>query len=91
MLRTHTGRTATDIELTEARQHVAEFYLDLARSVRDGEMSFAPHVTEADKKIEEQRYANTASRVLNGDHDTEFWCWQKMNEFITGECIAFLP
>ena len=56
------------------------------------EDTYASHVTlERKEKLRDDAIAQ-AERIRNGEEKlTSFWLWQRINEKLTGECIAFLP
>ena len=86
--RTHTGEIVTGERLQKALDTVADWYAANARAVI-AEDPFAPHVTAERKAAylaERLDHAEEvrAGRALDGS------TWQRVNEELTGECIALL-
>ena len=88
-MNTSDGRTITGKELQNARLHVSAFFEDNALSVRQHD-KYASHVSEGEKDHYLTRDLIYADEIAKGEHDNNFTIWQRMNEFITGECVALL-
>ena len=89
--RTSKGEIVSGEKLQTARESVAKRYEEHAKNKRGGNYGFASHVTAEDIEKLAQRDEMLASEIRKGLHDNHFWCWQSINEELTGECIAFLP
>jgi len=89
-MRTHTGKTITGKKLDEARKHVAEWKRENTRAIRK-EDAYAAHISETMKDSYLEKGLSYADEIEDGMHDGNFTIWQRMNTFITGDCIAFLP
>jgi len=89
--RTSKGEIVSGEQLQNAREPVAKRYETYAANKRAGEWGFAPHVTAEQIEESAQKDDILASEIRKGLHDNHFWCWQSINEELTGECIAFLP
>lgn len=75
----------------QAREYAAQINHNCANHAFDTNYGFASHVTYADKVkyvIKERQYAR---EIEAGLHDNNFTIWQRMNYFLTGECVALLP
>jgi hypothetical protein len=79
-----------DLRLIEARKSVAAGIEENAYAVRE-EDAYADHVTECQKEENLMASIALAKEVERGEHDNSFWCWQRINLELTGECTAFLP
>lgn len=89
VFKTHTGETVTGQRLQYALDAVAHDYLKLARDIRE-EDAYAPHVTEEQKNKNMNDMFKHAHAVQDGSIFS-FTDWQRVNEKLTGESIAFLP
>jgi hypothetical protein len=89
MFKTHTGRTIEGEELQAAREHVASWYDEYASDIRAAKENYAKHVTPEMKEADAKSKEKCASEIRNGDADNCFAIWQRMNQFITGECVAY--
>ena len=74
-----------------AREYAAKINWKLADTALDDDFGFASHVTRDDKLryAEEQRIY--AKEIEAGVHDGNFTILQRMNYYLTGECVALLP
>jgi hypothetical protein len=88
--RTHTGEIVTGARLTVAQGKVADAWAENARAVYI-ENAYASHVTEETKKANLQRGLELAASIRVGLEPIGFTLWQRINNELTGECIAFLP
>ena len=52
---------------------------------------YAAHVTDSDKIEYLDRAILTSLEIREGMHTHKFWCWQDVNQVLTGECVALLP
>lgn len=85
---THTKEIVGGRRLTEALNKVADDWAQLARNIRK-ENAYARHVTEAKKDEIMHNMIYNAERIRSG-HITNFTIWQRVNEALTGECVALL-
>ena len=74
-----------------ARQYAAQINYELASHAFDTDFGFASHVTDTDKQDYVARNIKLANEIEQGLHDNNFTVWQRMNYFLTGECVALLP
>lgn len=86
--RTHTGEVVTGDRLDAACKGVGQDWRDLAHSIRK-EDAYASHVTEETKEKDLNRRLAQADQIDAGTIDN-FTIWQRVNEFLTGECVALL-
>lgn len=87
--RTHTGEIVTGERLTAALEAVAQDWIDLAYAVRE-EDAYASHINQKAKDYflaEDLKFAES----IKTEGPKSFTIWQRVNEKLTGECIAFLP
>lgn len=77
-------------DITAAREYAAQIHHQMADSVFDDDFGFASHVTDSDKRKYAEDQRKYAEEVLRGEHDNNFTIWQRMNYFLTGECVPFL-
>jgi len=87
--KTHTGEIVTGERLTQALNEVANDWANLGRAIRE-ENLYASHVTEEQKEENLMRDLAHAEEVRNGEIKS-FTIWQRVNEKLTGECVALLP
>lgn len=88
--RTHQGEVVKGKRLQAALNKVADFWAENAKAVRL-EDAYADHVTEATKENILQQHLEQAERIRQGTEPMGFWLWQRVNEELTGECVAYLP
>ena len=86
---THKGQEVIGDELIEARKHVADDIVTVAYAIYKQDV-YADHVTPKKKTELLHRDISYAEEVQKGLHDDNFTIWQRMNTFITGECVALL-
>ena len=75
----------------QARIYAAKIHYDIAKHAFNDDFGFASHVTHDDKVKYVERHLNLAKEIEEGNQDHNFTVWQRMNEFLTGECVALLP
>ena len=88
--RTHTGELIEGEKLQVALNHVADWYVEHAEAVRN-EDCYANHVTIEQKEKYLAEGLEHAEAVRDGKTLHNFTTWQRVNEFLTGECVALLP
>ena len=90
-MKTHNGKKIIGQQLINARTHAAKGNDNYAKAIMTNKMSFPPHVTR-EKQIEiADHQLAYAKEIRAGKHDSNFTIWQRMDTFITGKCIGFLP
>lgn len=87
---THTKKAIKGEELQKALNAVADDLKLNAIAVRK-ENPYAPHITESEKEKFLQERLDLSENVRKGLEPVGFWLWQRINEKLTGECVAFLP
>ena len=87
--RTHLGEIITGPRLTDAINAVADDWAILSHAIRR-EDAYASHVPDAKKESILQEELAYAEEIRAGEHLNNFTIWQRVNEKLTGECIAFL-
>lgn len=85
----HNGKVRDGEALKKAFNTVADFYHKNAHSIRQQDC-YASHVSEELKDDNLQKDLSRAERVRGGSI-TDFGIWQRINQELTGECIALLP
>jgi hypothetical protein len=79
-----TGRVVRD-----AFQQASDDAIELAKRIRNcGD--YASHVTDEQKDAIMKESIRRAVQIQVGTIDN-FTVWQRVNEILTGECVAFLP
>lgn len=73
----------------DACKQVANDFREIAHNIRK-EDCYASHVSEENKIEELQKSLERADRIEAGIVDN-FTVWQRVNEVLTGECVALLP
>lgn len=86
--RTHSGEIITGPRLTDAINAVADDWANLSHAIRR-ENAYASHVPDAKKESILQEGLVYAEEIRAGEHLNNFTIWQRVNEKLTGECIAF--
>lgn len=86
---THTKEKVSGERLEQALLSVANDWRKLAHAIRK-EDAYASHVTEEVKDQSLQKMLAEADRIEHGEIST-FTIWQRINEKLTGECVALLP
>jgi hypothetical protein len=89
-MKTSDGKTHTPEEIQRAREIVADDWAENARAIRR-EDPYASHVTEAEKDAYLAEGLAYAESVRQGTAKGSFTLWQRLNEVLTGECVALLP
>ena len=87
--RTHTGEMVQGERLQEALHAVADDWESLGYTIRQ-KNAYASHVREATKINNLERFLSEADRIRQGEIQS-FTIWQRVNEKLTGECVALLP
>ena len=75
----------------QARAYAAKINYELASTAHDKDFGFASHVTEKDKDEYAAEQLKLANQIERGELDHNFTVWQRMNYFLTGECVPLLP
>ena len=86
---THTREIVKGRRLKDALNHVADFWRDNAIAIRESD-DYASHVTEA-RKDENMNSQIRSSEYIRAGHVESFTISQRVNTYLTGECIALLP
>lgn len=86
--RTHTGETVQGERLQTALDAVADDWAALGHAIRR-EDAYASHVSEEAKDQRLARDLESADRIRRGEVKS-FAIWQRVNEKLTGECVALL-
>ena len=86
---THTGEIVTGQPLQDALDKVASDWEELAKSVRK-EDDYASHVSEFTKDDILRIQLVRAESIRNGEIRS-FAIWQRVNTYLTGDCVALLP
>ena len=82
--------TDNDERLIQARKQVAQDWRDLGHAIREGD-AYASHVSEETKDLILSNDLKEADRIETGELDGNFTFWQRINERLTGNCVALLP
>lgn len=72
-----------------ALDNVANDWEKLGYAIKKANL-YADHVTEEIKMNDLQNHINTANEVRNG-RVRSFTIWQRVNRYLTSECVALLP
>lgn len=75
----------------QARAYAAKGSRRCAMLARQCRLGFAGHVSAAERVQYVADKERWADEVEQGMHDNNFSVWQKMNYFITGQDVPFLP
>lgn len=86
--RTHTGEIVQGERLAAALQAVGDWYEANAYGIRKEDL-YASHVTTAQKEANLAKGLKHAKEVRQGAV-TSFSVWQRVNEHLTGDCVALL-
>ena len=89
-MKTHNNKTVSEADLIRARNHVADWKVNNAKAIREQD-DYASHVSEETKDFLLCKGLDCAEEIREGKRDHEFWVWQRLNTFLTGECVALLP
>jgi len=76
--------------LQQARIYAAKINRDIAKNALNNNFGFASHVTHNDKLEYIDSQLNLANEIKQGLHDNNFTIAQRMNYYLTGNCIALL-
>jgi len=87
--KTHNGEVVKGERLKKALNHVADKWAENAKAIRKND-NYASHVTESTKDLRLEQGLRFAEYVRAG-HIESFTISQRVNTFLTGECIALLP
>ena len=88
--KTSDGRIVEGDELQQALEAVANDWHDMAIAIYK-EDKYASHVTES-KKIELlNKGLDFAESIRQGNECHGFTIWQRVNTYLTGDCVALLP
>lgn len=87
---THLGKKITGKRLENARLHASKVEDRYAKSILEGKIEFASHVTRLAQIEIANKESKYAEEIREGRHDSNFTIWQRMDTFLTGECIALL-
>lgn len=81
----------TQDQLQAARNYAAEGSWCCMENALNDDNYFASHITWSEKQKYARRERRWAMEVEAGLRDHNFSVWQRMNYYLTGECIALLP
>lgn len=87
--KTHKGDIVKGEMLQDALNHVADFFESNAISIRNSE-DYAKHVTESEKNECLKKGLNLSKNIRAG-YVESLATSQRLNTYLTGECIALLP
>jgi hypothetical protein len=87
--KTHKGETIKGERVTLALKSVCDYRRSLALEIRKDD-AYARHVTEAEKDEYLQRSITLANDLESGKINPTFTDWQRINAYLTGECVALL-
>lgn len=76
--------------IQSARQYAAQINYELSASAFDDDFGFADHVTNEQKAKYAEDQLIYANEIEQGLHDGNFTIWQRMNYYLTGECVPLL-
>jgi len=85
---THMGETVTGDRLNSAINQVADDMVRMYKGIRNG--YYAPHVTEAQKDYILLKDLLYVDQIRAGEGLNNFTIWQRINNVLTGECVALL-
>lgn len=88
--RTHTGEIVTGERLQRALSSVAADWRANAHAIYQ-EDEYASHVTQETKDNDLAKRLAFADAIETGEENGGFTIWQRVNDYLTGECVAFLP
>jgi hypothetical protein len=86
---THTGEIVSGRRLQDARDEVSDYWVDLSYAIRKEDL-YASHVSEEKKEDILLKSIDFAENIRTGKIYS-FTVWQRINNVLTGECIALLP
>lgn len=87
---THLKENVNGERLKKALEAVADEYLAMAYAIKK-ENAYGSHITERQKEQFLKGDIAVAETIRNGTVKGGFWLWQRINEKLTGECVALLP
>ena len=90
-MRTHTGEIVTGGRLNEARKYAAGFERRSCRQWLTNPDYGADHVTTSQRGEMAAMNMRKALQTECGERDNNFTIWQRMDYFLTGESVPFLP
>lgn len=86
--RTHAGEIVEGERLNAALAKVSDDWRQLGFDIAN-EDAYAPHVTQAEKDANLKSTLEEADAIQAGKVQS-FTIWQRVNEALTGECVALL-
>jgi hypothetical protein len=86
----HNKRIVTGAELQKALFEVANDWRESVIKILEQD-HYASHVTQAEKEHYFTKGMEFAHKIETGDFPMSFTIWQRINEKLTGECVALLP
>jgi hypothetical protein len=86
---TSAGEVVTGERLQEALNYVADEQERLAYAVFEKD-NYAAHVTQEKKEVNLSQDLEYADQVRKGVAKPSFCLWQRLNTYLTGECVGFL-
>lgn len=87
--KTHDLQIIAGPRLEAALGAVADDYVKLAYAARK-EDAYAAHVAEAQKDQMLAKALDHAEQVRRGERHGNFAVWQRVNQKLTGQCVALL-
>lgn len=87
--RTHTGEIVEGARCQAAFNRVSDDWRQLAFDIR-AEDAYADHVTEDEKDADFKMMLYEADLISRGEFRS-FTIWQRVNQVLTGVCVALLP
>ena len=90
-MRTHTGVIVTGDRLNEARKYAAGFERRSCSQWLTNPGYGADHVTTLQRGEMAAKNMRNALQTECGECDHNFTIWQRMDYFLTGESVPFLP
>ena len=88
-IQTSDGKKYTQEAIKKALNAVADFYAGNAQAIYDKDL-YASHVTKETKESNLKDGLKRANDIRQGVIKS-FAEWQRVNEELTGNCVAFLP
>lgn len=86
---THKRETISGPGLQNALNKVADDWAALGEAIYK-ENAYADHVPESVKLLNREEHYTRAAEIRAGEVKS-FTIWQRVNEVLTGECVALLP
>lgn len=84
------GRSVTSAELQVALDHVAEDWLLMGFNVYMMD-EYPAHVSESAKQARYEKGKEVSERIRDGRELNNFTIRQRVNTYLTGDCVALLP